>query len=134
MSLKFNRLGLVFVLTFLTMMGGMSLALSKQENPHGGSIKEADGYYIEVKSAGKNLNIYLLNNKKEPIGTKNITGKVLFFFRDSTDIDINLKAINENAFTCFAPPGYYACKVTFNILGKSVSANFPTQSPVVMRQ
>jgi hypothetical protein len=59
---------------------------------------------------------------------------VQFFFPDSTDIEINLKSFNENAFTCVAPPGYYACKVTFNILGKPVSANFPTQSPVVMKQ
>lgn len=105
-----------------------------QESPSRGSIKEADGYYIEVKSAGNNLNVYLLNNKKEPLGTKNITGKVLFFFPDSTEIDINLKSFNENVFTCVAPPGYYACKITFNVFGKSVSANFPTQSPVVMKQ
>lgn len=133
MFLRFSRLDIVYSLTFLIALGGISMTVSKQEKPREGTIKEADGYYIEIKTAGKNFNAYLLNTKKKPLGTKNITGKAQFFFPDSTDIDITLKPYDRNAFTCVAPPGYYACKVSFNVMGRSVSAKFPTQSPVVSK-
>lgn len=134
MYLKFSRFELIFVFTFLVSLGAISIASSKQESPHGGIIKEADGYFIEVKNAAKNFNVYLLNNKMEPIGTKNITGKAQFFFPDSTDLEMNLKPMNDKAFNCVPPPGYYASKITFNIMGKTVSARFPSQNTVVLKE
>ncbi len=124
---------MVVALTFLISLGGISLALTKQESPHGGIIKDAEGYFIEMKSSGKNLSIYLLNKKYQSIGTKNVMGKAQFFLSDSTSIDIPLKRLNENAFTCVAPSGYITCKVTFNVMGKSVSAKFPAQNLVVLK-
>lgn len=125
---------MIFVPAFLITLGGIAMVRSKQTNPHGGVIKAADGYFIEMKNAGKNFQVYLLNKKLEPLGTKNIIGEVRFFFPDSTDIDINLKPYGENAFMCMAPPGYYACKVSFNIMGKSISAKFQAQNMIVLKE
>lgn len=133
MYLKFNRFDSILLLFILISLGTFSIASSsKQEDPKRGMIKEADGYYIEIKNTNRNFNAYLLNSEKEPMSTKNIYAKAQFFFPDSTDLEIDLKPFNKVAFTCIPPPGYYGCKITFNIMGKSVSAKFPSQTPIVL--
>ena len=134
MYLKFNRFDSILILVLLVSLGTFSIASSsKQEDTKRGMIKEADGYYIEMKSTNKSFNAYLLNTQKVPVRTNNITAKAQFFFPDSTDLEIDLKPFNEVAFTCVPPPGYYGCKITFNVMGKSVSANFPSQTTIVLK-
>ena len=44
------------------------------KGPHGGTIKEADPYHIELKAEGTDLIFYLLDGDAKPIDMKNITG------------------------------------------------------------
>lgn len=102
--------------------------------PHGGRVEKADGFFIEMRSIEKVLNIYLLDKKLNPISSKGISGKVQLFFSDSTALNFPLKPFGDDSFTCETPSEYYACKVTFHLFGKSVSAKFDTPMLMVLEK
>ena len=112
-----------------------SMTMSSPEGPHGGIIKKAEDYHIEIKNSPDTLFFaYLLNKKLNPISNKGISGDARFFFPDSTVFNVRLEPIAEDAFKASTISGFYACKVNFNVFGKSVSAVFEKQQQIVRRK
>jgi hypothetical protein len=77
---------------------------------------------------------YLLDKNLKTIGSKDISGEVKFFLADSTAIDVVLKPAAGNSFIAKVAPGFYACKITFHVSGKDVSASFEKQSQIVQKK
>ncbi len=113
----------------------LSLHSPTSEGPHGGVIKKSEGYYIEMKNnPDTSFFAYLLSKKLKTVSNKGISGEVKLFFPDSTALNVELKPIAGDAFTAKVVPGFYSCKITFNVFGKSVSAPFDKENQIVQKQ
>jgi len=127
---------LIVILLFST-LGLISFVLSpiQTQGPHGGTLKKAEGYFIEMKNFEKILSVYLLNEKLKAVPVKDVSGEVKLFFADHTDIIIPLKHSSEDVFTCKLPEGMFSYKVTFNgVISKPISATFENSGQVVLKK
>src|ERR1700741_1253801 len=110
----------------------IAVDLIQSAGPHGGVMKKADNYFIEVKAEDKMLFTYLLDPKLKAISNKDLTCTVRFFMADSTDMILRLKPFEEKGFTGENIPGYRYCKITYKVNDKvSPSAMFESKKPVV---
>jgi len=100
--------------------------------PHGGTVQQVEKYQIEMKNPFPNFYAYLLDNKSKPISNKSISCNVRFFFPDNTSMDAELKQFGDDGFSLeSATAKFYACRITFNVFGKNVSARFESESAIV---
>ncbi|MGZ3904006.1 MAG: hypothetical protein ACXVC6_09940 [Bacteroidia bacterium] len=106
----------------------------KPQGPHGGVVKKADNFYIEMKSDEKNLSAFLFDRKLKAVEAIDLQGDVRFHLQDSTDVSVPLTRLDGNEFKCVPPTGFYSCRVTFRITGKSISANFFNPLQVVLKR
>lgn len=126
---------IMYVLSLITITTLLSMDRPTSEGPHGGTVKNADGYSIEMKNnPDTSFVAYLLTEKLKTIPNKGISGEVKFFFTDSTAMDVQLKPAAENSFTARITPGFYACKITFHVAGKDVSASFEKQNQIAEKK
>lgn len=103
--------------------------------PHGGEVKQAENFNIEMKAAFPNLYFYLLDQKLKPIENKGISCEVRFFFPGDTSTDLTIKPFQEDGFILEASKIVYnSCRVTFNVFGKSISAKFEKESIIVQEK
>lgn len=97
--------------------------------PHGGELKSAENFLIELKEAFPDLHCYLLDQKLLPVSNKGVLCEIRFFMPDETTVDINLKPFLNDGFILESNTIVYtSCRVTFNISGKSVSAKFDKEN------
>lgn len=102
--------------------------------PHGGIVKPAQQYNIEVKTAYPSIYAYLLDDKKNPISNKKIECTISFLMPDNTNFDVQPKPYLEDGFVVESGSTvYHSCRVTFNVQGKSVSALFENQNVIVQK-
>ncbi|HWY12635.1 MAG TPA: hypothetical protein VN026_14980 [Bacteroidia bacterium] len=136
MSIKSDLKSTLIVFLLFGALGLVSFMMSPQQTqgPHGGTLKKAEGYFIEMKNFEKVLSVYLLNEKLRSVDTKAITGEVKLFFPDSTDLILQLKHSYDNMFTCKLPGDYFSCKITFNVGGKPVMATFENSGQIVLKK
>ena len=99
--------------------------------PHGGTLKKAGNYFIEMKTVEKFFYAYLLDKKLKSIDNKNVSGEVKFFMSDSTNFNVSLKRNTDDAFTCENLARSNSCKITFLVFGNSVSAKFENSALLV---
>lgn len=105
------------------------------QGPHEGIVKKSEGYYIEMKNDPDTVILaYLLSGKMKTISNKGITGSVKLFFSDTTAFDVKLNPITGDAFRARVTPGFYGCKITFDVLGKEISARFEKQEQFVKKK
>ncbi|MDP1802240.1 MAG: hypothetical protein Q8L81_12860 [Bacteroidota bacterium] len=124
---------------FLALLYCITIALvswskSSPTGPHGGTLKKSGNYFIEMKNPDKFFYAYLLDKKLNSINNKNVSGEVKFLMPDSTSFNVTLKAATDDGFTCESLPGSYACRVTFIVFGKSVSARFENPALLVEKK
>lgn len=109
--------------------------LIQTPGPHGGKIKKADQYHIELKSDDNFIYTYLLDSRKRTMSSKNVTCSARFFLPDSTDLVIALKPFGDNGFTGEHITGYRVCKITYVIdVETKVSAMFDSPKLVAEKQ
>ena len=119
----------------LTVIFLISMTGSLPQGPHDGVLKKAEGFYIEMKNnPDTSFFAYLLNKKLKTISNKGISGEVKFFFPDSTVLNAELKPAARNAFTAKPVSGFYGCKITFVVFGKSVSALFEKENQTAQKK
>ncbi|MES2285501.1 MAG: hypothetical protein V4547_07420 [Bacteroidota bacterium] len=100
--------------------------------PHGGELKPAENFNIELKEAFPNLHCYLLDQKLLPVSNKGVLCEVRFFLPNETSVDLNLKPFEDDGFILESNTIVYnSCRVTFNMSGKSVSAKFSKENLIV---
>ncbi|MBI4944969.1 MAG: hypothetical protein HY840_01055 [Bacteroidetes bacterium] len=101
--------------------------------PHGGTVKHAGNYNIEMKNPYGNFYAYLLDKKLKPISNKGVSCEVKFFFSDNTNTDAVLKPQGDDAFFAETMFQYQSCRITFNVFGNVVSAQFSNETPMVQK-
>jgi hypothetical protein len=102
--------------------------------PHGGMVKPADEYTIEMKNVYTEFNTWLLGKDLKPVSNNGIECEVNFLFADSTSMDVKLTPSGEDGFaTKTGVPGFTSCRITFDLPGKKVSARFENSGTIVKR-
>ena len=115
---------IIFVVLLLGGLSMLSLILARPQGPHGGIIKKSGNYLIEMKVSENILSTYFITKKSKPVSVTAVSGEVKFSFADNADLIVPLKAITETRFICETPSGFSECVITFNYLGKAISAKF----------
>ncbi len=111
-----------------------SSAMSQELNkttlgPHGGAIKQVEGFQIEMKNSLDGFQAFLLDASSKPVGNKNVTCKVRLIFNDKSTVDYSLKSFGDDGFVCEANMrGVMSSRITFNLAKKSISALFLNES------
>lgn len=133
MNIKIART--LFLLTAIVAIVLLSLDSPPTQGPHGGTVKKAGDFYIEMKNnPDTSFFAYLLNKKLKTVSNKGISAEVKLFFPDSTALDVPLKPVAGNAFTAKIIPGFSTCKITFLVFGKEVSALFDKETQIVQKK
>lgn len=100
--------------------------------PHKGTVKQAENFKIEKLHSHDVFYAFLLDNKSKPISNAGITAEARFYFSDQSTADIPLKPFGEDGFTAGVYTlGYYSCRITFHVHGKSISAIFDNENAIV---
>jgi hypothetical protein len=102
--------------------------------PHGGMVKDAGEYQIEMKNPYGKLYAFLLDKAYTPIKNKRISCSARYYFPDNTTTDVDLKPFGEDGFVTETTIKFNLCKITFNLQGKSVSAKFENENPIVQKK
>jgi len=97
--------------------------------PHGGILKKAGKYYIElvVNMIYKEdkISVYLLNKSGVPKDTSNLSGIISFINKDGDFTDYQLFAKDEQQWGVKADiSGDFKCKIDFNLAKKTYSSIF----------
>jgi hypothetical protein len=88
---------------------------TKDDGPHGGITKKADNYFIEIKTSDKFVNTWLLDNKMNPIGNKNIACDAKFILADSSFLNIKLLPFDKDGFVTDNVPGCRVIKIIYTV-------------------
>lgn len=124
------------LILFGLLLSGIAILYSVNSNqvtsgPHGGELKSAENFHIELKEAFPNLHCYLLDQKLGPVSNVGVLCEIRFFMPDETSVDLNLKPFLDNGFILESNTIVYnSCRVTFNISGKSISAKFDKENMI----
>lgn len=134
-QIKLKTIAAIYILFFVTTM---ELLLKNNiqvtNGPHGGKLKKTETFYIEKVQSHENIYVYLLNNKCIPINNKEIKGEIRFYFRDQTTSDAPLIPFESEGFEAkMSDENYHACRITFVISGKSISAIFDNDNLIVQK-
>jgi hypothetical protein len=89
----------------------------------------------EFKSLNQEIHTYLLDKNLECIPNKDISCEIKFIYSDSTTYTRALQPFGREGFSSgmFSTP-YNSCRVIFNAYGKTISAKFQNQNPLVQNQ
>jgi hypothetical protein len=128
-------------ITFLVILFSIAVAFvsfnkfQSVVSPHGGRVKPAGEYNIEMKNVYPNLYTFLLDKNNKPISNKGIVCKAKFIFLDSTTLDIPLRPFEKDGFSGeLNTLSFYSCRIYYDISGKSISANFETENQIVEKK
>ncbi len=104
------------------------------DGPHGGVVKDAGRYKIEMKSMPTHFSTYLLDHTTQPISNKGLTCKAKFIFADSTMVDADLIPFGADGFEAKSLVGYFqSCRITFMAKGEAISAVFENEGVMVKK-
>jgi len=105
------------------------------DGPHGGTLKKAENFYIEMRNPYDHFYAFLYNRMMKPVSNKNIFCSVRFYYNDSTSTDMVLEPFEEDGFVSASTvPNYVTCKVMFNVQGKTVEAKFDNTTYIVKKK
>lgn len=100
--------------------------------PHGGVVKDAGRYKIEMKSLPGHFSSYLLDQHTQPMSNKGLTCRVKFIFADSTMVDADLVPFGSDGFEAKSQIGQFqSCRITFMARGENISAVFENEGVLV---
>ncbi|HCS19619.1 MAG TPA: hypothetical protein DIW47_03480 [Bacteroidetes bacterium] len=97
--------------------------------PHGGQMKEAGKYHIEMVVdlflKKDRLTFYLFKGKLKPVVNEEITGIITIEYKDGSTVTDTLRAGGDNYFVAqLEKPEPFTCIVNFQVKGKLVSGVF----------
>lgn len=128
---RFKIFFILLLLLVALMLIGLHLSESA-EGPHGGAVKQAGDYHIEVKTVYPYFYAFLLDKSSRPISNKGISCEAKFIFADHTDINVSLGPFEEDGFSArLITQEFNSSQVYFNIHGKIVFAQFENESLIV---
>ncbi len=92
----------IFLLIILTYAQSM-VAQQKGFGPHGGRLKSAGNYKIELFGCDDHLEIYLFDRDTNAINNNGIIGTVEFYFNGSTTLISTIARYGVDGFTARIP-------------------------------
>ena len=131
------RSKLLIVLFFIaTSTFLISLAFIQFElGPHGGNVKNAGPYNIELKNSYPEFYVFLLDKNNTPIKNHNISCEAKFIFADNKSYSSTLIPFGDDGFYGeVISSNYYLCKINFNVRGKSISTVFENDITIVRKK
>jgi hypothetical protein len=117
----------LIILSFILLMAGTaSFAQFKFKAPHGGFLKKAGSYHIEMVQSESKLTFYLLDAKGKTLSNKSVKGSVLYEFFNKSKATSSLTNDKKNGFIVDIPKAsvFTYCTVTLVVKGKNISAKF----------
>lgn len=131
---EMTRIRLILIGSFVLGVLVLVALSSKQtgEGPHGGVVKEADNFKIEMKISFPFFYTYLLNSNSRPISNKKINCNVNLIFPDKSESHVLLRRFEEDGFfaeLCDQPVVRYI--ISFNVNGQTISAQFYDANTIV---
>jgi hypothetical protein len=124
------RVGQLIILPLIIFLVFISFTENKNlqdKGPHGGIVKKAENYFIELKNTEDLIKVYLLDNNMKTKENEGISGDARFYLSDNTDFTVELMPEQQEAFSAKGIPGYLTCKITFNVFGRPISARFENE-------
>jgi hypothetical protein len=117
---------IITVLTFCTQI------VSAQQNgfgPHGGRLKTAGNYKIELFGCDDHIEAYLFDRDTNAISNNNVSGNVEFFYNGQATLSCPLVHYGMDGFTAKIPANTFLySKPTFNIdVGVIVTEKFENE-------
>lgn len=105
------------------------------DGPHGGRVKQAEEYHIEMKNPGGSLHAFLLDRNQKPLSNKDITCRAKLFYPDNTSSEADMAPFGWDGFLIESIPRYYvSCRIVFNVSGKHISAEFENETLFVNKK
>lgn len=100
-----------------------------QHPPHGGQMKEAGKYHIEMVAnlflKKDKLAFYLFKGNLKPVTNEGISGTITIEYKDGSTVTDTLPAKGDDYFAAqLEKPEPFNCIVKFQVKGKTVSAIF----------
>ena len=94
--------------------------------PHGGVVRSASPYHLELLMQAASLEVYLLGAKMSAVPNQGTTGSVLVQLADNTTATLPLARAGTDHFSAKLPAGakVRTAIVTLNASGKTVNARF----------
>jgi hypothetical protein len=131
------RSKLILTLFFLCIASLIiSLAFIQYDlGPHGGTVKNAGVYNIELKNSYPVFYVFLLDRNHMPIKNYGITCDAKFIYQDTTSYNKALMPYSDDGFYSeYTSSGFNFCKINFNIRGRIVSAIFENDISIVKKK
>lgn len=131
------RSKLMLILFFLIILSIIiSLAFIQYDlGPHGGTIKNAGVYNIELKNSYPVFYVFLLDRNHMPIKNYGITCDAKFIYQDTTSYDAILRPYSDDGFYSeYTSSSFNLCKINFNVRGRIVSAVFENDITIVKKK
>lgn len=128
----------LWAIIFLALISFISIGWLnfQQENPgpHNGTVKPAGNYNIEMNSPFGHLYTWLLDGDYAPIVNNGISCEVRLYFPDNTTTDIKLTPFGEDGFTAKTATDFQSCRITYDVMGKKISAKFDNDYVIVQQK
>ena len=120
------------IIVMLTLSLHAQNIVAPAAGPHGGTVKNAGGYNIEMHYSYPDIFAYLLTKDLKSISNKGILCNVKFILPDNTSVETDLKPFGDDGFTTNSCPLLFnATKINFNLSGKYISTKFENDNPIV---
>lgn len=120
----------IFMFTSVT----FSQTVTDPAAPHGGRIKAAGNYFVELLFSSEKTYVYLLDQKVKPVSNQGISGKIIFQQADNIVTASELIPLKEEGFIAkVSVPAYVSCTVNFEVRGKKISAAFDNAESIAER-
>ncbi|MGZ3862184.1 MAG: hypothetical protein ACXVPN_11720 [Bacteroidia bacterium] len=88
--------------------------------PHGGRIKQSQGYYLETLGCDNFMELYLYNQEMQPVFNSGISGTVKFYYDKKAPV-YALQKYGIDGFTCkIESPDFFNYEVTMNLLDRLI--------------
>lgn len=124
---KIKTIALAF--TLLIAGSATSIAQTKTHEHkavHGGTVKEASGYHVEMVKNETNLSFFLMDGKNKILTNKEISGTATFEFFNKMKATVPLTKNKKSVFSVSIPKAnnFAYCTVSFLIKDKNIIATF----------
>lgn len=98
--------------------------------PHGGTLREASGYHIEMVSASGNVNFYVMDASNSLLADKTLSGEVVFESANKTKSTAILKKADNGPLQAELPKKeiFATCTANLMVRGKAVTVSFKNTS------
>lgn len=92
--------------------------------PHGGSVKSAGDYHIEMVMKDKKMTFYIYDATMKPVKNAGINGNIVLQYEKNSATEKLMPESTDHFMVSMKEGHVMSCDVTFTIGAKKVSAKF----------